>query len=449
MQPIKSVKSIQSKPFPEFTPKRRVRGRHICAVVLLVIAAIMLQSSLSGRNEQTPSIPKPDLNYPDFFAVREEYLSQFKTLNHVVQQGDTLSQVFQKLGLPTECVAQWQKSCSDFCNMSQLQPGDSLSVQVSNEDQQPVRFVFSSLSGTTYTFHKMKKGWECNQDVTRPSTVTDAAAGTITDSLYDSCLRAGLTPGLVMELADLFAYDIDFNTEIQEGDTFGVYFEEQVKDGKRVRAGPVLGAEMVTSGTRYQAFFYQLSDGYKGYFDAEGKALRKLFLRAPLSYSRISSTFSYRRFHPILRTFRPHLGIDYSAPAGVPVSALGDGVVTFMGKKGGFGRFVEIRHGGTYKTTYGHLMDFAKGLRTGSRVAQGDVIGHVGSSGLSTGPHLDFRFYKDGKPVDFLKTEFPRARTVPKALWGDFEQRRDHCLAALRGVSPVQERKPVKTAANE
>lgn len=449
MKPIGSVKSIHGKAYPKLPRQRRLRGRHIFVGLMALLAAVLLQNSFVGHNDPPPPVPKPALDYPDFFAMRSEYLSRFSTKHHVIEQGDTLNQVFQRFGLPSECVTQWQKSCRDFCQMSQLQPGDELDIQVSNQDQQPVRFVFSSVGGSTYTFHKLKNSWECNEDVRHPTKIVDAAGGAITDNLYDSCIRAGMTPGLIMELADLFAYDIDFNTDLHEGDTFAVYFEQQVKDGKTVHAGPVLAAQMVVGGEPYNAFFYQMSDGYKGYFDSEGRSLKKLFLRAPLSYSRISSTFSYKRFHPISKTFRPHLGIDYAAPAGAPVSSLGEGTVTFMGRKGGFGKFIEVQHGNSYKTTYGHLADYAKGLRAGSKVAQGDVIGYVGSSGISTGPHLDFRFYRNGKPLDFLKTEFPRARSISKTLLSDFQKKREIYLAALREKLPASQSKSAKTATNE
>jgi murein DD-endopeptidase MepM/ murein hydrolase activator NlpD len=190
---------------------------------------------------------------------------------------------------------------------------------------------------------------------------------------------------------------------------------------------------MVVGGRCFQAFYYTLPDGSQGYFDSKGNSLQKLFLKAPLSYTRISSTFTYRRFHPILKIYRPHLGIDYAAPTGTPVCSLGDGTITYLGRRGGFGRFIAVRHNRHYKTTYGHLSRFAKGLHSGSRVTRGEVIGYVGSSGMATGPHLDFRFYRDGRPINFLKTEFPHARSIPKRLWTDFQHKYQTCLAALHG----------------
>jgi len=406
----------------------------LCMALSCVLVVFVWKNILSPPDASTPAPDQESLfDYPDSFALRAEYLEQFSIKSHSIRRNDTLQQVLQELGIPLEYAVQWLKSSRNICELNKLRPNDHLTIHVRLEDQQPTKFIYTPVDGDTYTFRRAAGGWECQKDGAPPFPVIQTVKGVVTDNLYDSGIRAGLPAGLIMELTDLFAYDIDFVTDLRRGDTFAVHFEQQVREGKRVSAGPVLAAEMVVGGQRYKAFYYELPDGYKGYFDAGGSSLRKLFLKAPLSYSRISSTFTYKRFHPILKINRPHLGIDYAAPQGTPISALGDGVITFLGRKGGFGRYVEVRHNGEFKTTYGHLLKYAAGLRKGSKVAQGQVIGYVGASGLATGPHLDFRFYKHGKPVDFLKTEFPRARSIPKAQMADFAAKCEIYLAALRG----------------
>jgi murein DD-endopeptidase MepM/ murein hydrolase activator NlpD len=393
-------------------------------------------SALINPQNQLYSI-ESQIDYPDSFDFRSEYLRRFFIKRCVVRQGDTLYKVFRKFGLSTECLVHWQKTCDWICHLNQLRPGDKIAIYSRHEDREPVKLVFSPAKGITYVFRRLGDSdkWEFQKKEDKEAIiVTQVAKGTITDNLYDSCLRAGLPPKMIIELADLFACEIDFTTDLRKGNTFSVLFEQKVRDGKRVGAGPILAAEMKVNGQTHQVFYFRQSDGHEGYYDSRRRSIHKFFLKAPLQYSRITSTFTYRRYHPILKIYRPHLGVDYAAPAGTPVSALGDGTITFIGTKGGYGKFIEITHGATaFKTTYGHLSRFAKNLEQGGRVEQGQIIGYVGSTGLSTGPHLDFRFYKNGKPIDFLKKEIPKVQPIPKSLWTEFDKKRQEYMAALQG----------------
>lgn len=218
----------------------------------------------------------------------------------------------------------------------------------------------------------------------------------------------------------------------QRGDTFRLIFEEYDKDGSFVKYGDILAAEYQSGSQVSQAVLYQAPDGRKDYFDPAGKSVRKAFLKSPLNYRRISSRFSYSRFHPIFKTFRPHLGVDYSAPSGTPVVASGAGVVTYAGWQGGFGKVVEIRHPNGFATTYGHLSGIARGVRTGMRVGQKDLIGYVGSTGCSTGPHLDYRVKANGRYVNPLKMISPPSEPVKQEYLGDFQKHRDNLLYALK-----------------
>lgn len=392
--------------------------------------AIKPPDSLRSLKIRLPDI-EPTVAYPDSFGFRSEYLTQFSIKRHIVRQGDSLHKVFRKLGLSTDYVAQWKKACNSVCRLTQIQPGDELIVYSRLQDRELAKLIYSPAKGSTHIFRKSGDKWICQEEEVEPISITRAVRGTITDSLYDSCRRAGLPPKTIGDLADLFAYDIDFATDLRQGDTFAVYFKQEVKNGKSLHVDPILAAEMKVNSRTYQAFYFRSPDGHEDYYDINGRSLRKSFLKAPLQYSRISSTFTYSRRHPILRICRPHLGIDYAAPTGTPVSALGDGTVTFLGTKGGFGRYIEIVHDSTFKTTYGHLSGFAAGLRNGSKVQQGQIIGYVGSSGLATGPHLDFRFYKDGIPIDYLKSDFSYARSIPESLQGEFKKTCRTALAAL------------------
>ncbi|MCK4649331.1 M23 family metallopeptidase, partial [bacterium] len=226
-----------------------------------------------------------------------------------------------------------------------------------------------------------------------------------------------------------------FLTEPRPGDRFLLAWEKYVDDGKTVLDGRILTAQYINRHRTHTAIYFEDPEGNRGYFTEEAKSLRKQFLRSPLSYRRISSYFSYRRFHPILKVYRPHPGIDYAAPIGTPVRSIGDGRVVYCGWKRGFGRFIKIKHPRGYYTTYGHLRRYAKGIRTGIRVKQGQIIGYVGSSGLSTGPHLDFRMIKNGKYVNFLKLKLPAVKSVKKKYLEEFNRIKKERLTQLENIS--------------
>lgn len=249
------------------------------------------------------------------------------------------------------------------------------------------------------------------------SGVVHAAGGELQSSLWDAMSAVSVPPGVIMEFADIFAWKIDFLTEPRKGDSFALIWEE-----RRTALGAQCSARVLAAvyrgGETGEERAFRRGDSY---YDEKGASLRRAFLRAPLSYRRISSYFNPRRRHPVLRIFRPHNGIDYAAPAGTPVSAVADGTVIFRGRKGGYGNFIGIRHGGGYVTGYGHLRGYAKGIRAGKKVSQGEVIGYVGMTGLATGPHLDFSVKSNGRYVNFLKINPPPAAGLKGAELGAFQ----------------------------
>jgi murein DD-endopeptidase MepM/ murein hydrolase activator NlpD len=276
------------------------------------------------------------------------------------------------------------------------------------------------------------EGWLAEREripfVREPSVVD----GTIKDSLYKSGTEAGLTPQHILDLARMFEYDIDFFSDFRPGNIFGVVAEEvRYADGRRV-PGQILAAELEAGDEISSAFHFIMTDGRESYYDGEGKTLRRPFLRAPLSYARISSPFSLTRPHPIFRTVRPHRAIDYAAPAGTPVVAIGAGRVEFSGWRDGYGNLVEIRHAGGYASRYGHFSRIARGIRKGAQVGQGDVLGYVGQTGHATGPHLHFEFLRGGEKINFLALKIPRMERLTGADLQRFISIRDERLALLR-----------------
>ena len=259
-----------------------------------------------------------------------------------------------------------------------------------------------------------------------------SVSGVITSNLWNTLEDKKLDPNLALKLSDIYAWTIDF-FGIQKGDRFRVLYEEQFVDSVSIGIGPIFAAEFEHMGRSYLSFrFFQ--DDHFDYFDDKGENLRKAFLKAPLNFSRISSRFSGSRFHPILRIRRPHFGVDYTASRGTPVMSIGEGTVIERSHQGGSGNYVKIRHNTVYTTTYMHLSGFAAGISPGTRVSQGQVIGYVGSTGLSTGPHLDFRIYKNGTPVDPLKIEAPPAEPVKPELKPAFINTKDSLIYILYSI---------------
>jgi murein DD-endopeptidase MepM/ murein hydrolase activator NlpD len=260
--------------------------------------------------------------------------------------------------------------------------------------------------------------------------------GEVNGSLYEAVLASGGDADLVMRFADLLAWQVDFLTEPRTGDRFRLLVEELRLKGENLGFGKILVAEYDGERASARATRWVDQEGDRDWYDDKGKSVRRAFLKSPLNYRRISSRFTARRRHPILKIVRPHWGVDYAAPTGTPVSALGSGVVSFAGRKGGYGKYVEVRHNSTYTTCYGHFGRFAKGIRRGARVEQGQVIGYVGSTGLSTGPHLDFRVKRHGQFIDPLRLESPPGRALEARDLLAFDQYRRRA-ARLVDALPV------------
>jgi murein DD-endopeptidase MepM/ murein hydrolase activator NlpD len=244
----------------------------------------------------------------------------------------------------------------------------------------------------------------------------------IRNSLFGATDAAGLPDSVATQIAEIFSTDIDFHRDLRKGDRFSVVYEVFYDRGEPVKYGRVLTAEFVNQGKAYTAVYFNYSENEGGYYTADGKNLRKQFLRSPLEFSRITSGFSTARFHPVLQTWRAHKGIDYGAPTGTRVKATADGVVEMTGRSGGYGNVVVLRHQTKYTTWYGHLSGIANGLRKGQRVSQGDVIGFVGSTGLATGPHLHYEFRMNDVHQNPLNVAMPAALPISPELKPKFEQ---------------------------
>ena len=348
-----------------------------------------------------------------------------------LRRGDTLVSVLTRFGLKPPSAHAVIDKIRPFLNPKKIQAGHDVHVVLSAEDKtvQGVEFVIDdSLVRVISTVD----GWVAERQDVPFVRETRVFRGTIRDNLYQSGVDAGLTPQQILDLVKIFEYDIDFFSDLQRSDAFAVVIEEaRYVDGRR-GLGRILAAELEVEGHSFSAFYYITKDGSGSYYDRDGQAVRRSFLRAPLSYARISSPFATQREHPIFRSVRPHEAIDYAAPSGTPVVAIGRGRVEFVGWRNGYGNTVDIRHSAGYMSRYAHFSRFAEGVRQGKSVEEGDVIGYVGQTGHTTGPHLHFEFLRDGEKLNFLALQIPKTDTLAGGDLVRFKRLRDQRLALLR-----------------
>ena len=341
-----------------------------------------------------------------------------------LRRGDTLASVLKRFGVKPPSAHAIVDKVRPFLNPRQIQPGHNVQVLLSPEDK-TVQGMELVVDNNLVRVKATADGWLAEREEIPFVRETRVIAGTIDDSLYQSGVAAGLTPRHIMALAKIFEYDIDFFSDFHQGDGFYFAVEElRYADGRRV-LGRILAAELESGDETFSTFYYAAKDGRGAYYDSEGRSARRSFLRAPLSYVRISSPFSFNRQHPIFRTVRPHMAIDYAAPAGTPVVAIGKGVVDFVGWRNGYGNVVDIRHAGEYMSRYAHFSRFAKGIRRGMAVEAGDVVGYVGQTGHATGPHLHFEFLRGGQKINFLSLRLPKNDRLEGQDLRRFKQLRD------------------------
>ena len=364
-----------------------------------------IENSAEEPQETTQAAPAP-----------APVIEEKKSPNHrevIVSKGDTLSTLFEKVGLPAASMHEVLASDKQAKQFSQLKHGQKLEFELSPDGQ--LTNLHSKISDVeSITLTKNDKGYAFNRITAKPTVRSAYVHGVINSSLSQSAARAGLSHSLTMDMASVFGYDVDFAQDIRQGDQFDVIYEQKVVNGKAVGNGPILSARFTNRGKTYTAVRYTNKQGNSSYYTADGNSMRKAFIRTPVDFARISSKFSMGRKHPILNKIRAHKGVDYAAPRGTPIKAAGDGKVLLAGRRGGYGNTVIIQHGNTYRTLYGHMQGFAKGVQTGSSVKQGQVIGYIGTTGLSTGPHLHYEFQVNGVHVDPLGQKVAMADPISK-----------------------------------
>jgi len=390
----------------------------------------ILESVVVVEEEKSFEILEEEM-YLQVDIQEEEKEEEITTIDGNIQAGDTLYESLIKEGISAAEILSLQEKVKSVVDFNYLPIGSEYSLKY-NPEGKVTEFTYKPNPIDIYCIDIPTSNSE-DLRVIKEEVCTEVVRleGKIEYSLYESMLECADSPQLALQLAEIFAWQIDFLTECREGDTFNILVEKQYR-GDFYRWGKVLAAQYEGEFlSEHTAILFEDPSGHIDYYTKEGKSLRKAFLRAPLYYKYISSYFSKNRLHPILRIWRPHLAIDYAAPTGTPVSTIGDGTVIYAGWNGGYGNYIKVRHPNNYVSGYGHLSRFAKGLKKGEKVKQGEIIGYVGSTGLSTGPHLDFSISKNGERVDFLKLKLPAASSVDPRHITQFNEVKDKLLSDL------------------
>jgi murein DD-endopeptidase MepM/ murein hydrolase activator NlpD len=351
-------------------------------------------------------------------------------IEHEVRPGDSLAKIFRDNDLSPQLLQNILRSGKAAKHLKTIRPKDRLRIHLDREQKfAELHLQLDALRSVK--FSATDGGIKSTKISKQTDAMATAVSGVIDHTLFGSASKAGLPDAITMKMAKIFGWDIDFALEIRPGDRFTVIYEELWADGELVGSGNVIAAEFVNEGRSHRAIRYKDAKGKVDYYSPDGMPLKKTFFRTPVKFTRISSRFSKRRWHPVLKRARAHKGVDYAAPTGTPVIATGDATVEYRGWKKGYGRVVYLRHGRKYRTVYGHMSRFAKGLKTGSHVNQGQVIGYVGQSGLATGPHLHYEFHVDGVHRNPLAVKAPIADPLPRREMEKFRRVVRPLLASL------------------
>jgi murein DD-endopeptidase MepM/ murein hydrolase activator NlpD len=403
--------------------------------ILIIIFTVLI---FAGCNTSENTNYEVVTTAPDTNAIRQVKSpvfmygipsDSFDLISGHVKRNGLLSEILIKHGVSMQEIDQVLTNSKKVFDVRKIQSGNDYILFCDRDSIAKARYLVYEHDPTTcyvFSFNDSLNITPFRKEITSEIMYI---SGTIETSLWEAMIAGGLHPSLAIKLSEIFAWTVDF-FGLQKGDSFKVIYEELFIDGESLGAGKIFGAQFNRSGSSITAIPF-IQDGKETFFDVDGNSLQKAFLKAPLQFSRISSRYSSSRMHPILRIRRPHYGVDYAAPLGTPVVAIGDGRVVSVATETGSGKMVKIQHNSVYATAYLHLSRFGEGITSGVFVKQSQIIGYVGNSGLSTGPHLDFRFYQNGSPVDPLKVDAPPVEPVSAENMIRFEKNKTVVLSLL------------------
>jgi len=403
----------------DFERSIRFQGLQRFCILLFIASLFILFLILSFLQKSEPSAEEIEETPPAEIA---ESLPPLKEHKVIIQKGMTLSDILGDYNFPSPEIHKIRKETTPVYDLASIKEGQEIRVFCTEDD----RFISLEYDIDTENYlWVQKKGNAYQAEIKKiPYEIrVKMIWGAIEDNPISAVVRENEKDFLALQLSEIFAWDIDFYTDLRRGDSFKIIFEKKYLEGQFVGYGKILASEFTNQDKTFQAFHYSYPDtGESDYFDIEGQSLRKEFLKSPIAFARITSRFSLRRLHPIRKVYRPHYGVDYAARIGTPVQATADGTVTSVGWNKGSGRMISIRHKNSYETMYLHLRNYARGIRKGAKVSGGQVISYVGSSGESTGPHLDYRIKYRGRYINPLAWRFKPVKPLRKEFLEDFKK---------------------------
>ena len=350
--------------------------------------------------------------------------------NELIQRGDTVAELLSRMNIDDDAASSYLRSAPEAAYLRKMPAGKDVQAETdSTGNLMSLRFL--NENGAQVVIEKKDGKFQAKTLAAQMEKRLFVRTGEIKTSLYAATDAAGMPDAAAHQLIELFSGDIDFHHDLRRGDKFTVMYEMLYSNGALVSTGRIQAAELINKGQTYRAVYFQTDAQHGDYYTPEGKSVRKAFLRSPIEFSRVSSGFTTSRFHPVLNKWRAHKGVDFAAPTGTRVKVTADGVVEMVGKQNGYGNVIMVNHQGRYTTVYGHLSRFASGLHKGQRVAQGEVIGYVGMTGLATGPHLHYEFKVNGQQHDPLRVALPDAKPISAAQMAAFQPVADNFTANL------------------
>jgi len=407
-------------------------NRRIIDVIILIIITVCIILFIDYRyrisyledKSNLADLPayEPNLKYGIVVDSLVVYRDQIK-------RNQYLADILLKYGVDYSDIDIAARRAKPIFDVRYIRSGNHYSILCKNDSIEKVQYFIYEESPISYIVFDLRDSIHIHKGLKEVVSKRKHVSGSITSSLWNAMLESDADPNLANELSEIFAWTIDF-FGVQKNDAFNVIYEELYVENQKVGLGKVLAASFEHAGENQFAFYF-VQDSIGDYFDEKGGSLRRAFLKAPLTFKRISSRYSTSRLHPVLKYRRPHLGVDYAAAMGTPVLTVGDGVVDKMWRTREGGRQIRIKHNGTYSTAYLHLSAYAKGIKTGKKLRQGEVIAYVGKSGLATGPHLDFRFYRNGNAIDPLKVKSPAVQPVDSSYFDEFLIYKDFMTSEL------------------
>lgn len=409
-------------------------AKYTTPVLLLILIAIILVKRYGKDYTENAENTELEQEAKLLYGIESD---NYDLNEATIARGETLGAIFARYGINAARVDKIAKQSEGVFSLKNIRAGNNYTTFQSKDSTAALMYLVYEATQTEYLVFNLSNPDSViiNKGEKEVTVKRITKSATISSSLYVSAVENGMNPNLAMKISDIYAWSIDF-FGLQKGDKFTVIYDQKYVDTIDIGHGMIWGAWFEHGGKTYNAIPF-VQDEKLSYWDEDGNSLRKAFLKAPLNFSRISSTFSNSRLHPVLKIRRPHYGVDYAAPSGTPVIAVADGVVTAKGYAGGGGNTVKIKHNnGKFISGYLHLRGYAKGINVGSRVKQGDLIGYVGSTGLSTGPHLDFRLWQGGTPIDPLKVPNEPAEPIRPANKAAFDAVKSRILAELKGELP-------------